>query len=128
MCQKDFWITNITNMNVCLSDLNLTVKAFHSVNLLDRKHYHYTIEQLELSRKTGSIAKRKNKIVVRDNAPEVITKNIAFLKESYIPDRRKSTYEIRNEKYEELSITDEQFAEENADLADLDTKPIISKE
>ena len=128
MSRKDFWVTNISKMNVSLSDLNLTVKAFSSVNLLDHRHYSYTLEQLEASKKNGSIARKKDKIKVRDIAPEVIKMNVPFLRETYIPSRERSAYEIKNETYEELSLSDEQFAEENAETADLDTKPLIIKE
>ena len=128
MSRKDFWVTNISKMNVSLSDLNLTVKAFSSVNLLDHRHYSYTLEQLEASKKNGSIARKKDKIKVRDIAPEVIKMNVPFLRETYIPSRERSAYEIKKETYEELSLSDEQFAEENAETADLDTKPLIIKE
>jgi hypothetical protein len=31
------------------------------------------------------------------------------------------------EKYEELNISDEEFAKDNADTADMDTKPLLTK-
>ena len=114
-------------MNVGLSDLNLTVKAFTSVNLLDKKHYSYTIEEIEKSAKDGSLAKKKKKIAKREIAPEIIKISMSFLQDTYIPSRERSVYEIKETKYEELNITDEQFAEENAETADLDTKPLIIK-
>lgn len=128
MGQKDYWVTNICNMNVSLADLNLTIKAYCSVNLLDHKHYSYTFEQLESSRTSGSIAKKRNRIVVRDIAPKVLKTDVQFLKDAYIPSKIKSLYEIKTENYEELAVTDEQFAEDNAELADIDTKPMIIKD
>lgn len=115
MSKKEYWVTNISKMNVSLSDLNLTIKAFSSVNLLDKKHYSYTFEQLYKSTTEGSIAAKKDKILVRQNAPVPENKNMEFVKESFIPTRARSMYEIKEEVYEELNISDEQFADENSD-------------
>jgi len=123
-----FWVTNISNRNVSLADLNVTIKAYSSANLLDQRHYSYTYEQLEKSKTTGSIANKSDKIKVREIEPEIMKMNIPFLRETYIPNRERSIFEIRNENYDELNVSDEQFAEENAETADLDTKPLIIKE
>lgn len=123
-----FWVTNISNRNVSLADLNLTIKAFSSVNLLDKKHYSFTIEQLLQSEAIGSIFNKKNKIVVRKVPPQTIKMNVPTLSETYIPSRERSVYSIKEEKYEELNLSDEDFAKENADIIELDNiKPIISK-
>ena len=127
MSMKEYWITNISKMNVSLLDLNLTIKSLSSINLLDKKHYSYTLDQLELSRTKGSMYKKRNKIVVRNISPEYIKINIPISREASIPSRDKSIYEIKNETYEELTISDEQFAEENADMVELDVKPLIVK-
>ncbi len=124
---KDFWLTNLSNRNVSLADLNLTIKAFSSINLLDMKHYQYTPEQLQKSSESGSIFKKRDKLIVRKIAPEVLKANIPFNRETFIPTREHSTLVIKDEKYEELDLSDEQFAMENAETADMDTKPLISK-
>lgn len=124
--QPEFWITNISNRNVSLADLNLTIKAFSSINLLDTKHYSYTVEQLRTSEAIGSIHAKRNKIVVRNVAPELIKMNMPVLAETYIPSRERSVYSIKDEKYEELEMSDEDFAKENADIVDLDSiKPVF---
>ena len=129
MQKKDYWVTNISKMNVSLADLNLTIKAMSSVNLLDKKHYSYTYEQLELSRIQGSIAKKKDKIVPREVPPEIKKKDrIAFIKDATIPSREKSTFDVKQVHYEELNLTDEQFADENAETAELDRQPLIVKD
>ena len=120
--KKFFWVTNICNRNVSLSDLNLTIKAFSSVNLLDNKHYSYTIEQLEKSVKSGSIFKKRNMISVRKNAPTVTKFNVPLSSETYLPSRERSVLAIKEESYEELNISDEQFADQNAEIADLDSQ------
>ncbi len=124
---KSFWISNISNRNVSLADLNLTVKAFTSVNLLDSKHYSFTLEQLNKSAKEGSIFKKSNFIVVRKVEPNYLQVNVPFLHETYIPSRDRSIFSIKDEKYEELNISDEDFANENADTAELDKQPLFKK-
>lgn len=115
-------------MNVSLSDLNLTIKAFSTVNLLDQKHYSYTPEQLIASATNGSISKKKNKLAIRQVAPEHVKKHVLFDRETFIPTRERSIFSITEEKYEELEVSDEDFAKENADTADMDSqKQIISK-
>jgi hypothetical protein len=123
-----FWITNISNRNVSLADLNLTIKALTSVNLLDGKHYDYSLEQLLASSKNGSLAKKKDKLVIRQVAPEITKKSIVIDRETMIPSRERSTYSIKEEHYEELNISDEEFAKDNADTAQSDAdKQVISK-
>ncbi len=95
-----FWVSNISNRNVTLSDLALNVPAFRTVNLLDKKHYKYTLEQLEKSRDSGSIYAKRDKIRVRQVAPEIIQPNMPFLKETYIPSRERSILEIKEQHYE----------------------------
>ncbi len=129
MQKKDYWVTNISKMNVSLADLNLTIRAMSSVNLLDKKHYSYTYEQLELSRIQGSMAKKKDKIVPRDFPPEIKRKtDVVFIKDATIPPREKSIFDVKQIHYEELNLTDEQFADENAETAELDRQPLIVKD
>ena len=127
-----FWVSNISNRNVTLSDLALNVPAFRTVNLLDKKHYKYTLEQLEKSRDSGSIYAKRDKIRVRQVAPEVIQPNVPFLKETYIPSRKRSILEIKEQHYEELEVDqkkqEEDYANENAEYAQMDEiKPFATK-
>jgi len=129
-----FWISNVCNRNVSLADLNLTVPAFRSINLLDKRHYQYTLEQLQKSASSGSIYKKSDKIKVRQTAPNIIQPSMPFLKETFIPTRERSILEIKETHYEELEVSnldqqkkDEEYANENADLAQMDEfKPFIA--
>jgi len=126
--KPSFWVTNMSKMNVSLSDLNLTIKAFTTINLLDQKHYSYTLDQLLTSATKGSLAKKKDKLVIRQVAPEYSKKNVLLDRETFIPTRERSLFNIKEEKYEELEVSDEDFAKDNADTADMDSqKQIISK-
>ena len=115
-------------MNVTLADLALNIRAFSTVNLLDQKHYKYTIDQLLKSKESGSLFKKRNKIVVRDVPPPDPEKNrIQIVYGSIIPDRARSLYRVNEEEYEELKVSeedqkkqDEIYAKENADLAEFD--------
>jgi hypothetical protein len=118
-----FWVTNISPMNVSLADLNLTIKAYSSINLLDVKHYSYNLAQLEKSVNSGSIFKKRDKIIVRKVAPEVLRANIPFNRETFIPSRDRSIFSIKEEHYDELNVSDEDFAKDSADLLDLDETP-----
>jgi hypothetical protein len=115
-----FWVTNTSNHDVSLGDLYLTIKSYKSVNLLDSKHYHYSWEQIYKSFSSGSIFKKRNKIVARKNPPYIAKKTLVLDRNSVLPSREKSIFEIKQENYEELSLSDEQFAAENAE--DIDVK------
>jgi hypothetical protein len=131
---QTFWITNISDRNVSLADLNLTIKAFTSVNLLDNKHYSYTLQQLEMSALKGSLYKKSNRLKRRNVPPPIIKSDMSILNEASIPSRERSVYNIKQEVFEELdgantdkARAEEAYALENADLIELDAKPLISK-
>ena len=129
-----FWVTNMTPMNVTLADLALNIKAFATVNLLDDRHYKYTLEQLLKSQESGSLFKKRDKIVVRDVPPPDPKKNvIPIVHGSLIPDRGRSILQIVEKEYEELKISEEDkkvqeeiYAKENADLAEIDVQRSIN--
>jgi hypothetical protein len=128
-----FWLTNFSNRNVSLTDLNLTVKAFSSVNLLDHKHYYYTIDQLVKSATEGSIFKKRRMLRVRQITPIITKMDMPFLRETFIPSREHSILTIEEANYEELKVSDdfnkenEEFAKENADIAASDLQPMFIK-
>ena len=130
---KSFWLTNISNRNVSLSDLNLTIKSMSSVNLLDSKHYKYTLEELQKSLNSGSVYSKRDKIFKRDFAPNSVQSKMSIVHESFIPSRERSVFVVKEEKYDELEISnqfvaDEKFAEENIEIVELDNVPIKSKD
>lgn len=130
-----YWVTNRSNRNVTLADLALNIKAFTTVNLLDDRHYRYTIEQLEHSRLSGSIFKKGAMISVRDVPPPMPEKNtIAIVRDAIFPSKERSIFVIHQTEYDELKFDDveneketqkkldEEYAKENADLTDADYK------
>lgn len=132
-----FWVTNRSNRNVTLADLALNIPAFRTVNLMDTNHYYYTLEQLKKSAQSGSLFKKRDKMFIRMEVPDVpegkyidhkaIVDDMTINREAHMPSRERSTLVIKEEKYEELNISDEEYASENADTAEMDQKPIVIK-
>lgn len=116
--QLSFWITNCSKLNVSLADLGITVKSMTSVNLLDEKHYTFTLPQLMKSLHEGSIFKKRDKIKLREKPPVQIKNQIQVNKNTFIDSRTKSIVEIEYKKYEELVTDDDKYGEDIADLAD----------
>jgi hypothetical protein len=106
-----FWISNISNTNVSLSDLNLTVPKKSHMNLLDEKHYNYTIDQLIISANSGSLHKKRDKIVIRQIPPDLTPKETVTKSNIPIDSRTKSIIIAKEEKYQELEslISDEEI-------------------
>lgn len=131
--KQAFWVTNLSPRNVTLADLALNIKAFSTVNLLDGKHYKYTLEQLQKSEESGSIFNKRDKIKVRKVAPPDPEKTkTPIVYGAIIPDRMRSLFTIEEEEYDELKVSeedqkkqDEIFAKENADLAEIDIQRSI---
>lgn len=113
---KSFWITNVSSKSVSLEDLKFTIPAKSSMNLLNKK-CKFTEEQLIQSAETGSLFKKRHVIFIRKVSP-ITADNKQFVEnENFIPSRSKSIIETEEKIYEELNISDEEFAENNADLA-----------
>jgi hypothetical protein len=125
--QKDsFWVTNKSNVGVSLADLSLTIMPMTSINLLDSKHYYYTKEQLIKSAESGSIYKKRDKVVVRKVAPEIDKPHFITTAQSMIKTKKRSVLETTYEHYEELIVKDEELAAEAADSVEEDRQPILS--
>lgn len=119
--EESFWITNISKRIVSLADLALSIQPMSSMNLLDKKHHYLTKEQLIKSATSGSLFAKRDKVVVRRVPPGVKKKDlIPFQENAVFPTHQRSVVEVENVKYEELSLTDDDFAKENADTAQQD--------
>jgi histone acetyltransferase (RNA polymerase elongator complex component) len=115
--ENEFWATNISNMNVSLRDLGITIPSKKSVNLLNSKHYSFNKEQLELSAATGSLFAKKDKILIRQTAPEIIIApgiQISKLPRFIAQNMARTKIVVEEIKYEELAISEseEEFADE----------------
>ena len=120
--ESEFWITNITKRNVCLSDLSLTIPAYKSMNLLDKKHFHYNTEQLEKSMDSGSLFKKSNMVKVRKVAPDTKVESGVYEVDAPLFIRKmasRSTVKLEEVRYEELDgeeiQSEESFVSEMVD-------------
>lgn len=127
---RSYWVSNLTQRDIGLSDLRVTIPAYRTVNLLDEKHYHLTIEQLEASAASGSIFKRKGLISVRDvPPPQPIKTVIQAFKGPALRRVERSIIQVEVPVYEELQFSaesDEKFAAENLDVAEEVNQPILT--
>ena len=134
-----FWVTNVSSRNVTLADLALNIRAFSSVNLLDTKHYAYTLKQLIDSATSGSIFKKSDKIVVRHLPPPEIEKaTLPIQRDAVMPSRERSVLVIEEKEYIELKMAeesdvkeaqmkmDEELARESAELEEDVLPPVVS--
>lgn len=110
--ERSFWITNISRRDVMLADLSLKIHAGSSMNLLDDRHFDYSLEQLQKSAQHGSIHIKRDKIKVCDNPPEIPIKPGLYLSKEprYVPPR--SALKIEEKVFEELPSLDQLVSEE----------------
>ncbi len=113
--EEEFWATNISNMNVSLRDLGLTIPSNKSCNLLNSKHYSFNKEQLELSAASGSLFAKRDKILVRQTAPETpITPGIQVSKlpRFIAKNLARTKIVVEDVVYPELCVSDEEMADD----------------
>lgn len=119
MNENKFYIINLTNRDLKIQDLNYTLKAHASVNLLGLKGVSYTIQQLEASAANGSLFKKKDSVKITSS----INTTKAKLKEAYglpWPNRKRvGGQAVDPAEFEEIPlfdespfISDEKFADE----------------
>lgn len=122
----NFWITNTSKNLVSLGDLGILLQPHQSVNLLDHRHYSISLEQIQSSISSGSIARTNGKVVVRKVPPPDPTKiyrgpsTLKLNEAGDFPSFTRSILEHTEFDYEALQITDDEYAKENADLAEED--------
>lgn len=124
---KQIWVKNISDRDVSLTDLNLTIKSNKSINLLDSKRYHLTEEQINNSLKSGSLYKKSSKIKLLANPPNINKSLMQIMPKTSIPTRARSGIPIIAPNYTELEISDDAFAEELAETAEQDRQPRHSR-
>ena len=108
-----------------------------SVNLLDNRHYHLTEEQLEKSFISGSLFKKRDKIVKRTIMSGIIKSNSLIMDaNATIPSKARSVLEIKIEDYEELKLSNDKeealkqefdAVAETADTVEYDRQPLLAK-
>lgn len=113
--QTEFWVSNISDRNVTLRDLALSIKARSNVNLLDSRHYSFDLEQLQKSAESGSLYAKRHLLKVREVPPPEPVK--IGLNKSKLPlfmanNPLFSRFIIEEPKYEELEVDEIEFIDE----------------
>lgn len=120
----DFWITNISDHLISLGDLGVLIRPYQSINLLDPKHYQLTQEQINSSLFSGSLYKRSDKIKVRKNPPNLTKLKgpspIDFEQTNDFPSKIRSIIKFQEFNHEDYQISDDEYAKQNAELAEED--------
>lgn len=116
MVIQEFWVINVSKMNVCLSDLGLTIPAGRCYNLLDSKHFQYTLEKLKKSIESGSLYKKRDKIKFCKERPKFNNIRYKTLSKQPIQVRKRTAVVMDVPKYDELIFSDEKYAEEIAGM------------
>lgn len=109
-----FFVINISDRNVCLSDLALTIPAGRCYDLLN-DNFHFTIDQLKASLKNGSLYVKRDKIKIGKGRPKIIPPPSRELSEYPIITRNRSAVKVVEPKYEELIFSDEDYANQMAE-------------
>lgn len=118
---ETFWVTNFSKKIVSLSDLGISIQPYRSVNLLDPKRYYLTKEQLTASATSGSLKVKSSMISIRKVPPyEQIPQPIPQDDNPEFPSRIRSGIESKVQHFNELDISDEKYATDNADFAAAD--------
>jgi len=113
--EKQFWASNISDRNVSLRDLGITIPARKNVNLLDSRHYSFNLEQLELSAASGSLYTKKDKILIRQSEPEAVIKSgiqVSKVPRFIAQNMVRTKIVVEEIKYEELQVSEEEFADD----------------
>lgn len=103
-----FFITNITNRNITIGDLQMSFKAYTTVNLLDFKHYHFTEQQIIDSFQSGSLYKKRKMFKIVNNLPKKDENKIVNTKViRFTPPR--SIIKVEDKNFKELNYNDQDY-------------------
>lgn len=112
--KAEFWISNISKKDMKVGDLGFYIAAGKSLNLLSN-HFKFTYDQLVKSAQEGSLYNIRDRVKVRlveppkpINSGEILTKIPLWLERSKL----RQHLVVEEKKFDELSFSDESFAEE----------------
>ena len=129
MNKHEFWVTNINfKKDIRIHDLGVQIRGGKSVNLLDKKHYNITEEQIKQSMESGSLKRRAKFIKIREVRPKIMPKPGLHLSSDLIKKQPRSIVKIEEKHFDEFNINeaaadDIRFAKDDADLAITDNIP-----
>lgn len=121
--KPSFWIKNISKKGISLGDLNISIQPNISINLLDSNRYpHLDYDKLIASSTNGSLFKKQRFVVIRKVPPTTELKQyIPLQKDAVFLHDPRSAAKIEEIHYDELNISDDDYANENAEMAQSDS-------
>ena len=127
----EFWVSNISDRDISLCDLRLTIRARRNVNLLDARHYHYTLAQLQKSAASGSLYAKGKNLKVRPGQPQVVVSRGPELSQApQLLKPLRSQIKIEIPQFDELVVADtaaeDALAAETADIAFAERAPVLA--
>lgn len=135
---EELWVTNISStQDLSISDLRVTIRRGQSINLLakgknGKSLYNFTRKDIENSRSSGSLFKKRNFLKIREVAPIVFSHRVDIAQSAYRVSTRlkRNASDIEIPDYPDLDFdeeeSDEKFAEQNADVDFEDRRPALA--
>lgn len=135
---EELWVTNTSrSQDLSISDLRVTIRCGQSINLLARGKngkslYNFTREDIENSRRSGSLFKKQNLLKIREVAPVIFNHRIDTADSVYRISTRlkRKASDIEVPDYPDLDFDEdeslEKFAEQNADMDFEDRRPTLA--
>jgi hypothetical protein len=80
--KKHYWIINLSDRDVMLRDLGISIPRSSVWDLLQKKRFYFTREQLEKSAKSGSLYKKRDMIMICKEKPEINDELILIISEN----------------------------------------------
>lgn len=136
---EEFWVTNISRtQDIRAGDLRLTFRRGQSVNLLAKSEkgkprYNLTKEDLEKSRTSGSLFKKRHVLKIREQAPIIFNHRVDIVESTDRTTSRlkRKASDIEAPDFPDLDFEDEdendleQYAAQNADVDFEDRRPAL---
>ena len=122
----------MTKRLISLGDLGVLLQPYQAVNLLDRKNYPNITEGLiTISLKAGALYRVRDWVRERKIPPAIKDlkgpAKIGVSEQDY-PSKIRSLLEHKEFNYDEMQVSDEEYAKENADSAEMDDSGKYRKE
>ena len=115
--KPSFFVINISDRNVCLSDLAFTIPAGRCYDLLN-DHFSFTIDQLKASLKNGSLYRKRDKIKIGKGRPEKAKPIHKEISKYPIVIRNRSAVKVEEPIFDDLIVSDDDYANEMANEFD----------
>ncbi len=131
--EDGFWVKNLTNRKVVISDLCWAIQPYSTVNLLDPRHSRLTVARIEKSLKEGSLLRREKAGILKiiESAPKAMpvikseetitttTNKVINVNKVSFPFKNKSLVQLEEKKFEELQQLEEPVQAPTEAAADL---------